>query len=130
VKGPRVIVRALLVEEGRLLVNRREGYLALFGGKVEKGESARDALARELEEELGLRVELGALAFVIENRYRTKHELGLYYRARRLSPLAPREDGLAPAWLPLAEVAGSKLLPPGLRRQLAQGIPDHPVEVL
>jgi 8-oxo-dGTP pyrophosphatase MutT (NUDIX family) len=130
VKGPRVIVRALVVDEGRLLVNRRDGYLALFGGKVDKGEAAREALARELDEELGLRAEVGPLAFIIENRYRRKHELGLYYRARALSAFAAREKGLRPAWLPLAEVAGSTLLPLALRRSLTQGLPDHAVEVL
>jgi ADP-ribose pyrophosphatase YjhB (NUDIX family) len=131
VKKPRIIVRALVVEDGRLLVNRHEDRLALFGGRVEKGERAREALARELDEELGMQAEIGPLAFIIENVYQGKHELGLYYKVKRHSSFAGRGANFRPAWLPLAEVAGSRLLPASLERELAErGIPDHAVEVL
>jgi ADP-ribose pyrophosphatase YjhB (NUDIX family) len=130
-KGPRVIVRAIIVEDGKLLVNRHQGYFALFGGGVEKGESAREALLRELEEELNLRVAVEQLVYVIENRYRKKHELGLYYRARRLTTqMIVHEPHLEPTWISLAEVADSALLPTALRNALQRGIPEHPIEVL
>jgi ADP-ribose pyrophosphatase YjhB (NUDIX family) len=131
VKKPRLIVRALVVEDGRLLVNRHEDRLALFGGRVERGERARAALVRELDEELGMQAEIGPLAFVLENIYEDRHELGLYYQVKRLSSLAGRGANFRPAWLPLAEVAGSRLLPAALRRELSErGIPEHPIEVL
>lgn len=54
------VVGALLCDGLRLLLERRtRGGLALWdtpGGKLEPGESAAAALARELDEELGLRV--------------------------------------------------------------------------
>jgi ADP-ribose pyrophosphatase YjhB (NUDIX family) len=139
-KGPRLIVRALLVEDGRLLVNQHllPDRLALFGGRVEKGETLRGALARELLEELGVRVELGPLAYLIENFYvdnraRRIHELGFYFRARALRPLGdkvvPREDWLRPEWLPLSSLAGSPLRPSLLGRELAAGISDELVEL-
>jgi 8-oxo-dGTP diphosphatase len=55
-----------LVEPGRLLVARRTappqfaGMWEFPGGKVESGETAERALHRELLEELGVRVRLGA----------------------------------------------------------------------
>ncbi|WP_427132833.1 (deoxy)nucleoside triphosphate pyrophosphohydrolase [Pseudarthrobacter sp. S9] len=55
-----------LAEPGRLLVARRTappqfaGMWELPGGKVESGESAEQALHRELLEELGVRVRLGS----------------------------------------------------------------------
>lgn len=59
------VVGAALVRGGRVLVARRgEGQAQallweLPGGKVEAGESDEEALARELSEELGVRVEVG-----------------------------------------------------------------------
>ena len=137
-KGPRLIVRALLVEDGRLLVNRHYDLLACFGGRVEKGETLRGALSRELLEELGLRVELGPLTYIVENFYRDEkerriHELGFYFRAQPLRPIGadpqPRESWLRPMWLPLAEVAGSELRPRLLREELQRGISDKLVEL-
>ena len=55
-----------LAEPGRLLVARRTappqfaGMWEFPGGKVEPGETAEQALHRELHEELGVRVRLGA----------------------------------------------------------------------
>lgn len=52
-------VSAALIRDGRILMVRRRyppnaGRLALPGGKVEAGESLRDAAARELREETGV----------------------------------------------------------------------------
>jgi ADP-ribose pyrophosphatase YjhB (NUDIX family) len=129
-KGPRLIVRALLVEDGHLLVNRgrRRPRLSLFGGRVEKGETARHALERELVEELGVSVEVGRLAYQIENFYvddrqRRIHELGLYYEVQPPRPLGatvvPRGKQFVPTWLRLDAVAESELRPRILRGRLA-----------
>lgn len=52
-----VIVAAVVLDgDGRLLLVRKRGTTAFMqpGGKVEPGESAIDALAREVREELGV----------------------------------------------------------------------------
>ncbi|MFF7866883.1 (deoxy)nucleoside triphosphate pyrophosphohydrolase [Streptomyces qaidamensis] len=60
----RIVVGAALVEDGRLLAARRSapaelaGRWELPGGKVEPGETADAALARELREELGIDAEV------------------------------------------------------------------------
>lgn len=61
------VVAAVLVREGRVLAAKRApgkreaGLWELPGGKVEPGEDDAAALARELEEELGVRVSVGAV---------------------------------------------------------------------
>nr|WP_294692861.1 (deoxy)nucleoside triphosphate pyrophosphohydrolase [uncultured Friedmanniella sp.] len=68
--APRLVVGAIIVDRldgpSQVLAARRSGPPALAGrwelpgGKVEPGESAEAALHRELVEELGVRVRLGA----------------------------------------------------------------------
>lgn len=65
----------ILVDDGRYLLQLRDdkegiffpGHWGLFGGAVEAGERPEDALRRELEEELGLRI--GALRFLARFDY-------------------------------------------------------------
>ena len=62
-----VVAVALFAPDGRLLLQRRPlhkrhgGLWELPGGKVEPGETPRQALARELAEELAIRIDPAAL---------------------------------------------------------------------
>lgn len=60
--GTHECVGAFLVRDGRVLLGRRAadrewlaGAWDVFGGHIEAGESELDALARELDEEIGIR---------------------------------------------------------------------------
>jgi len=69
-------VGALVLHEGRLLLVRRghepgRGLWSVPGGRVEPGETAAQACAREVLEETGLVVEVGALVGTVE---RPSHE--------------------------------------------------------
>ncbi len=60
------VAAAVIEERGRYLLTRRDesrdlaGYWEFPGGKLERGETAAEALARELREELG--VEIGSVS--------------------------------------------------------------------
>jgi 8-oxo-dGTP diphosphatase len=59
------VVAALIVKDGRVLVCQRTRYQTMPlkwefpGGKIEDGEQPRDALRRELVEELGIEAHIG-----------------------------------------------------------------------
>ncbi|WP_010459031.1 NUDIX hydrolase [Acidovorax radicis] len=123
--------------DGRVLLHRleRDTFWALPGGAIEPGESASEAIARELHEELDTAVALGNLAFVVENFFchagDSYHEIGLYLHATPLpGSLLAASDGpyegvegnqtLIFAWFPLHELAALDLRPAFLRSALAE----------
>ena len=64
---PQLAVSAVIFREGRVLLVRRarspgKGFYSLPGGRVEYGESLHTALAREVDEETGLEIEILGLA--------------------------------------------------------------------
>ena len=64
---PQLAVSAVIFRAGRILLVRRarapaKGFYSLPGGRVEFGESLHAALHREVDEETGLRIEIGGLA--------------------------------------------------------------------
>ncbi len=88
-----VVTAGLMTGQGRvLLAQRREGdeqgLLWEFpGGKVEEGEEPRQALVREIREELGVEVAAGELFDATYHSYPGRRILLLVYRCRILNGL-------------------------------------------
>ncbi|TPQ34501.1 NUDIX hydrolase [Bradyrhizobium guangdongense] len=64
---PQLAVSAAIFRDGKVLLVRRarspaKGFYSLPGGRVEFGESLHQALAREVDEETGLNIEIVGLA--------------------------------------------------------------------
>jgi ADP-ribose pyrophosphatase YjhB (NUDIX family) len=64
---PQLAVSAVIFRDGKVLLVRRarspgKGFYSLPGGRVEFGESLHAALAREVDEETGLNIDIVALA--------------------------------------------------------------------
>lgn len=118
------LARGVLVREGKLLVcqPKKGGRCYLPGGHVEFGETARQALVREVREELGLGAEAGAFLAVTENAFTQEGEphceVNLVFRLDipgiepETNPAAA-EDWIAFRWVPFdaASLRAANLLP-------------------
>jgi len=80
---------AIIIEDGYVLFagNERDDYYYSIGGGVHIGESAEEAVKREVFEETGVKYEIDRLAFIHENFFtgdgslegKKCHEISLYY---------------------------------------------------
>lgn len=76
----RVGASVLLTRKGKVLLHRRsntgwaDGMLAIPGGHLNEGETARQAAVREAMEELGLAISIERLNFLANALVRSNHE--------------------------------------------------------
>jgi 8-oxo-dGTP diphosphatase len=81
-----IVSAGLIMKEGKILVTQRKedsshGLLWEFpGGKVKEGEEPREALRRELKEELDVEVEVGRMFDAVFHSYPEYPILLLVYR--------------------------------------------------
>ncbi len=83
-EAPRVGVGAVIVHESRVLLVQRgreplKGHWSLPGGLIELGESLRNAVVREVEEETGLRVEPLELIELLDRIHREEDRVRYHY---------------------------------------------------
>lgn len=90
----RLRVSGMLIKNNKLLVHETQkfkGY-CLPGGHVEVGESTKQAMLREMKEELNIDVEIIDLFCINENIYNvdeaTSQEINYYYKLKSLTPLS------------------------------------------
>jgi 8-oxo-dGTP diphosphatase len=123
--GTILVAAAVVIEDARVLLTQRKqgshlaGMWEFPGGKVHEGEDPRNALVRELREELGIEVKVGEIVDLAFHRYEDAREavLLLFFEAERAtgSP-EPRaldvaafrwasKGELDPARFPAADVA-------------------------
>lgn len=64
-------VGAIIQKNGKILMagNDRVEYLYSVGGRIQFGETAEEAIIREVEEEIGVKMEVERLGFVHENYF-------------------------------------------------------------
>jgi mutator protein MutT len=113
---PICAVGAIVLEKGEVLLVRRNrapalGQWSLPGGRVEWGETLREAIAREVREETGVDIEVEGLAGIAErilpnDEGKTEfHYVILDFWARPKSrDLTPGDDASDARWVPVAEL--------------------------
>ena len=120
-----VVVRA----DGRVLLAQRPagkayaGYWEFPGGKLEPGESPRDALARELVEELGIVVRRAAPWIVQEHVYPHAHVELHFFRVFAFDGEPVGHDGQAFSWQRPGAFEVAPLLPANTRVLSALALP-------
>jgi ADP-ribose pyrophosphatase YjhB (NUDIX family) len=143
-------VAGLAVDGSRRLLHRAAGdeFWALPGGRVHIGETAAEALRREMAEEIQVAVEVGPMIFVVENYFMDRpidapegddvesmvhHEVGLYHLMTLPErfvetdsfsgvelPGTPDEFELEFRWFEVDVIEGMDIRPAVLRSYLAR----------
>ena len=126
---------AIIVEDGCVLFagNEKDDYYYSIGGGVHMGETAEDAVKREVFEETGVNYEIDHLAVIHENFFNDSrgslkdmdcHEIALYFvmKSRGIKELnsnsftqGVRENMY---WLPIAELEKNKAFPSFMKEYL------------
>ena len=119
--GIETIARGVCVVDGKILLCRAKGGTTTYlpGGHIEFGETGRQALVREIKEELGLDSTTGAFLGVVENSF-LQHgaphsEINLVYElSLPKGEIKAQEDWIEFEWRPLSDLGD--LLPETFRK--------------
>ena len=129
-------VGAIILDGTRVLMTKSEGcgYYYSVGGRVKFGETAEQAVLREVFEETGVRTEIERLGFVHENFFTSDfglncgmryHELSLFYYIKPFDYSLIRSCGVNDAgqnetlgWIDLKDCGGVKFFPEFFRMEL------------
>ena len=136
--GIETIARGVCVRDGKLLLCRAKGGSSTYlpGGHIEFGETGRQALVREVKEELGVESSTGQFLGVVENAFlqhgKPHAEINLVYELTlgtgngglaawrlgglgELPALNSQEDWIEFEWCDLNRLDEANLLPPVFR---------------
>jgi 8-oxo-dGTP diphosphatase len=126
-RPPELCVGAIAVFDDQILLIRRgrgpaQGSWSVPGGRVEAGETLAEAVVRELLEEAGLPGVCEGLIGWVERIEDARHYVILDFAVTILAAEDPvaGDDAAEAAWVPLADVAGLRLV-----EGLAEFLHDH-----
>ena len=120
--GIEINARGVCVQEGKILLCKAKGGATTYlpGGHIEFGETGRQALVREVKEEMGVDAETGAFLGVVENAFeqhgKPHAEVNLVYELKvpSATPARACEDWIEFEWRDLAHL--DDVLPAAFRR--------------
>lgn len=126
-----IIARALIVDEENILLceNIKEKHYFLPGGHLEFGESLKEALAREIEEELGVSGTVQNLIGVLENTYKSEenihHEVNMIFSAELSTiEVMSQESHIKFHWVKAKDLSSMNLLPSKLPTLISKWLKD------
>jgi len=125
------VVAALIVREDEILICQRTEHQPLPlkwefpGGKIEPGEQPAEALARELEEELGIRATIGTKVASLQHSYANGNAVELhFFLVRECEGKIENRIFRDVRWVPLTSLPDYDFLEAdlGLVRDIAAGL--------
>lgn len=121
--GIETIARGVCVRDGKLLLCRAKGGSTTYlpGGHIEFGETGRQALVREMREELGVEAHTGAFLGAVENSFmqhgKPHAEINLVYEVEIAGDeCRSQEDWIEFEWCDIGKLDSANLLPDVFRR--------------
>lgn len=131
---------AIIMKDGKFLMagNPRSDYLYSVGGRIRFGETAEEAVRREVREETGRALEIDRLGFVTEDYFygdspeklgRTIYELGYYFYMKTPEDFEPvcgsfTEDGAEEFLVWVSPEEGQKMYPVFFNDELRRPAPE------
>ena len=110
------VVAAIIIKEGQVFATQRgygewQGWWEFPGGKIEAGECPKDALVREIREELDAEIKVGELLETVEWDYPDFHLTMHCFICSLLSESMHLNEHEAAAWLTHETLRSVKWLP-------------------
>lgn len=110
------VVAAIILRDGQVFATQRgygefQGWWEFPGGKIEPGESPKEALKREIHEELDAEIEVGELLQTVEWNYPNFHLTMHCFICGLLSESLHLNEHEAATWLSAATLRSVKWLP-------------------
>ena len=110
------VVAAIIVKDGEVFATQRgygefKGWWEFPGGKIESGECPKDALVREIREELDAEIEIGQLLDTLEWDYPNFHLTMHCFICRLISESLHLNEHEAATWLTQETLRSVKWLP-------------------
>ena len=117
--GIETIARGVAIADGKILLCRAKGGKSTYlpGGHIEFGETGREALVREIGEEMGVAASAGRFCGVVENSFlqhgKPHAEINLVYELKfeSIPEAKAQEDWIEFVWWPLDRLSEANLLP-------------------
>ena len=130
---------AVIIRNGKVLLQRDLGEYALIGGHVQMGETGAEAVEREFQEELGVEIRCQRMLWTEECFWewkgRLNHTLSFYYLADFCEGSDFPDDGcfhpqkdnqrVEIGWVPIAELDDIIVYPEFLKQRIHDLKPGH-----
>jgi len=126
-----VLVRRIIQHRGKILVCKKIGKYYYFfpGGHVDFGENAKEALTREIKEELGLPIKkcffIGGSEHLFTKDWKKYHEINLAFSVsvRKISTKS-KENHLRFFLMDKKQLARENVLPQSLKKAVLKWVKD------
>lgn len=129
-----ICLRAIVENNSKILVcrNKKKGYYYLPGGHLEYGEKIKDALAREIKEELSAVLDkmsfIGAVDNIFTEDGEKHHEINLVFKAKlKNNKTKSMEDHIDFSFLDKKEFAKAEFYPIALKKAILKWLKDKKI---